>query len=88
MSDKNKLTLIFIIGGIEVSVEANLNSPLQAARNKALEQAKETGREPDQWEIKDASGKVLDPKMKVKDLGLEDGVKLFLGPKVSGGGCC
>lgn len=86
MSEK-KLTIIFIIGGEEVSVEANPNAPLQAARNKALEIAKETGREPDQWEIKDANGKVLDPAAKVKDLGLKDGVKLFLGPKVSGGGC-
>ncbi len=86
MSER-KLNIIFIIGGEEVTVPANPNAPLQAARNKALEMAEETGREPDEWEIKDDSGNVLDPTVKVKNLGLKDGAKLFLGPKVSGGGC-
>lgn len=86
MSGK-KLTLVFVIGGDEFSVEANPNSPLKAARNIALGMSKdEGGREPDEWDVKDSSGKVLDVNEKIEKFNFSSGDKLYLTPKVSGGG--
>ena len=87
MSDK-KITLVFVVGGDNISVDANENEPLQAARNKALGKSKDdSGRAPDEWDVKDLSGQILDDvKKSVGEYGFTDGTKLVLTPKVSGGG--
>lgn len=86
MSSKNMITLIFIVNGVDVRLEANLNEPLKAARNKALADSNNTGRPMDEWEIHNAAGQPLDPDKKVGDLDLTDGTRLFLNLKVGAGG--
>ena len=86
MPSKNKLTLIFIINGVDVRIEANLNQPLHVARNKALEESNNTGRPMDEWEVHNEEGQALDPDIKVEELGLVDGSRLFLNLKVGAGG--
>jgi hypothetical protein len=81
-----KLTLVFVVGGEDVAVEINPNAPLKAALEKALAKSGNTGRPPNDWEVTDEGGSVLDPSTKVEDLGLQDGARLFLTPKVSKGG--
>lgn len=83
---KKEITLVFIIGGEEVSVEANIHTPLHVARDEALKKGEHSGRGGDDWEIKEVSGNILDPSRKIDELSLEDGAKLYLNQKVSGGG--
>ncbi len=86
MSSKNSITLIFIVNGVDVRVEANLHSPLKEARNRALADSNNTGRPMDEWEIHNAAGKPLDPDKKIEELGLTDGTRLFLNLRVGAGG--
>ncbi len=86
MTSHNKITLIFIVNGVDVPVEGNIHEPLKAARNKALADSNNTGRPMDEWEIHNDAGKALDPDKKIADLGLVDGARLFLNLKVAAGG--
>jgi hypothetical protein len=83
---KEKINLVFVIGGEEILVETNMHSPLHVCRDEALRAGQHTGRGGDDWEIKDANGNILDPNQKVAELSLQDGAKLYLNQKVSGGG--
>lgn len=86
MASHNKITLTFIINGVDVPIEANSNQPLTVARDKALKASNNTGRPVDEWEVHNENGEALDPHKKVKDLGLADGDRLFLTLKVGAGG--
>ena len=86
MSSKNKITLIFIVNGVDVPVEANIHEPLKVARNKALQDSNNSGRPVDEWEVHNDEGQSLDTDKKVQDLGLVDGARLFLNLKVGAGG--
>ncbi len=86
MVSNNKITLIFIVNGVNVRVEANVKEPLKAARNKALADSNNTGRPMDEWEIHNTAGQSLDPDKKIGELGLTDGTRLFLNLKVGAGG--
>ncbi len=86
MTAHNKITLIFIVNGVDVPVEANIHEPLKVARNKALTDSNNTGRPMDEWEIHNDAGQALDPDKKIEDFGLADGARLFLNLKVGAGG--
>jgi len=86
MKKTNKITLIFIVNGVDVPVEANLNEPLKVARNKALEESNNTGRPMDEWEVHNDEGQALETDQKIEALGLVDGARLFLNLKVGAGG--
>jgi len=86
MASPNKITLIFIVNGVDVPVQANLNQPLKVARNQALKDSNNTGRPEDEWEVHNDEGAALDPTQKINDLGLSDGDRLFLTLKVGAGG--
>jgi hypothetical protein len=86
MTSHNKLTLIFIVNGVDVPVEANIHEPLKVARDKALRDSNNTGRPMDEWEIHNDAGQALDPDKKIVDLSLVDGARLFLNLKVAAGG--
>lgn len=86
MKQHNKITLIFIVNGVDVPVEANLNQPLKVARNKALEESNNIGRPMDEWEVHNDEGQALDSDKKIEELGLVDGARLFLNLKVGAGG--
>ena len=89
MPSKNKITLIFIVNGVDVLVEANINEPLKVARNQALKDSNNTGRPVDEWEVHNDEGEALDPTKKIEELeelGLVDGARLFLNLKVGAGG--
>ena len=88
MGTRNKINVIFIIGGDEINVEANIHEPLHVARNAALSKSKETGRkDPNEWDIKDENKNLLDPSKKVETFNFQENVRLYLVPRVSGGGC-
>lgn len=87
VAEKNhKLRIVFIINGVDFSIDANVNAPLMEAVQQALAESKNTGREPDEWEVRDASGVLLEKNRTPKDLGLSEGVRLFLSLRVGAGG--
>ena len=83
---KNKMTVVFVVNGVDVPVEANIHEPLRAARDKALAESGNTGRPVDEWQVTDDQGQELAPDSKLEDLGLPDGARLFLTLKVGAGG--
>jgi len=87
MNTQKSLLIIFIIGGDEIEIEANLHEPLHAARNAALAKSRETGRkDPNEWDIKDEEKNLLDPERKLESFNFPPKVRLYLVPRVSAGG--
>lgn len=86
MKSHNKINLIFIVNGVEVTVEANVHEPLKVARNQALKDSDNTGRPLDEWEVRNTEGTPLDPNMKIEELTLVEGTRLLLNLKVGAGG--
>ncbi len=86
MASKNKIVLTVVVSGTSTEVEANVNSRLHTVVNKALEQTGNTGQPPENWELRDASGKTLDTESKVEDSGIVENVTLFLNLKAGVGG--
>jgi hypothetical protein len=81
-----KIKIIFIINGQDYPIEANIQAPLMEAVQRALAESDNTGRPPDEWEVRDASGVLLEKNRTPKDLGLHEGARLFLSLRVGAGG--
>lgn len=84
--NKNLVELIFIINGLNVTLQANVNAPLAEAVAKALADSGNTGRPPSEWQVRDANGVLLDTQRKLKDFNFTDGTRLFLSLGVGAGG--
>jgi hypothetical protein len=85
--ENNFIDLVFVVNGEDVDIpKFNINEPLHAARNKALADSGNTGRPPDEWEVRTEAGVLLDPKSKLDSLGLKPGTRLFLTLAVGAGG--
>lgn len=82
----NKIELVFIINGANFSLNANVNEPLIAAVEKALQESGNTGRPAAEWQVRDANGVLLEMNRKIKDFGFKDGTRLFLSLAVGAGG--
>lgn len=82
----HKIKIVFIINGQDFPIEANVNAPLMEAVKRALAESNNTGREPDEWEVRDANGVLLEKHRTPKDIGLLEGVRLFLSLRVGAGG--
>ena len=78
--------LTISVSGTPTQVMANLHEELTAIVERALHQTNHFGQPPDQWDLKDQAGTVLDQHQKVQDLHLAAGATLFLSPKAGIGG--
>jgi len=84
---EHTITLVFIINGEDVSVDTSVNAALISAVERALSKSGNTGRrDPQEWELRDSSGVLLDSRRSVKELGLVNGARLFLSLRVAAGG--
>lgn len=82
----NKQTLTIVVNGTPVSVEANVNAPLRTVIQKALDEAEAVGQPPENWEMRDADGNLLDPERKVETFGFTAATVLSLSLKAGVGG--
>lgn len=80
----NEVDVTFVINGEDVTVKANPNQPIEAVRNKALQESENTGRPPNEWEIR-LGGVLIPPHTKVGSLSLV-GAKLMMNLAVGSGG--
>lgn len=83
---KHKLTLLFVVSGQNVELDVNVETPFQAAIARALETSRNTGRPPQDWELRDERGTLIDPATKIGDYRLANGTRLFLTLRVGAGG--
>lgn len=86
MSHPNEVDLTIVVNGQAVSVKANSHAPLQTAALHALQQSGNSGQPIENWELRDASGQVLDAARKVGDFEFPAGTSLFLNLKAGVGG--
>jgi hypothetical protein len=82
----NKIQIAVIVNGQPTVVEANVNAPLGTIIPKALEQTGNTGQPPDNWELRDAQGQLLDTSQKISSFDFPADVQLFLNLKAGVGG--
>ena len=82
----NKIQLAVIVNGQPTVVEANMNAPLHTIIPRALEQTGNTGQPPDNWELRDAQGTLLDTGPKISSFNFPADVRLFLNLKAGVGG--
>jgi hypothetical protein len=84
--EDHKTTLVFIINGVEYPVNVNVEAPLAVAVERALVESRNTGRPPDEWEVRNPAGVLLEKGRTIEDLGLKNGTRLFLSLHVGAGG--
>lgn len=82
--DKVKFTIS--VTGQPVTFEAGLDEPLAAVRAKALELSGNVGRAPEDWDLKDEAGTVLDLDRTVRDYHFGKEAFLFLSLKAGAAG--
>lgn len=81
----NKQMLTVVVGGQPVAIEGNLQAPLHTVVPQALKASGNAG-EPQDWELRDTNGNLLDLDRKLKDFGFVAGVTLYLNRKAGIGG--
>lgn len=86
MSNPNELNITIVVNGQPVGVTGNLHAPLRTIMLEALHKSGNSGQPIDNWELRDAGGKILDPAQKLEDLHLQAGATLFLNLKAGIGG--
>ena len=82
----HKMRLVFIINGVDLSIDVNMDAPLIEAVQRVLEESNNTGRPPEEWEVRDVGGVLLEINRTPKELGLQEGARLFLSLRVGAGG--
>jgi hypothetical protein len=75
------VAITVVVNGQPVLIQAVEQQPLHVVRQKALEETKNLAQPPENWEIKNEAGDVLDPDKKVGEFGFGKEVTLFLSLK-------
>lgn len=82
----HEFTLVFIINGQDFKITADPNAPLGLAVAQALRESGNTGRPPEEWEVRDVEGVLLEQRRTPTELRLRGGARLFLSLQVGAGG--
>jgi hypothetical protein len=81
-ADFDPIELTFIVNGEEIHFIAYERDTLTIIRHKILALNHNTGRPPEEWEIRNVEGARLDPEKLVQDYHFANGERLFLTLKV------
>jgi hypothetical protein len=79
-------TLVFIINGEDYPTRVDPRLPLSLAVQRVLTDSGNTARPAEEWEVRDASGVLLETNRTPHDLRLHNGARLFVSLKVGAGG--
>jgi hypothetical protein len=83
---EHRIQIVVVVNGQPTLVEANLHSPLETIIPRALEQTGNTGQPPENWELRDAQGTLLDTSKEIASFDFPPDVHLFLNLKAGVGG--
>ena len=86
MSDPKKISITVVVSGQPTVVDVITNAPLSTIIPDALHQTENSGQPPENWELRDADGNLLDLNKKIEDYGFPPKVRLFLNQKAGVGG--
>ena len=86
MSMPKKLSITVVVNGQPTVVDAVEDAPLHTIIPDALHQTENSGQPPENWELRDADGNLLDLNKKIGDYGFPPKVRLFLNLKAGVGG--
>ncbi len=78
---KNKITLKIVVNGQPFDVKGNINAPLHTLIPEALKTSNNVGQPPENWELKDVGGTVLDGSKKIGEFNFTKDTTLFLSLK-------
>ncbi|ODT03001.1 MAG: hypothetical protein ABS52_11215 [Gemmatimonadetes bacterium SCN 70-22] len=84
-AEKTRFTIV--VNGTPTELEQNVNSPLRAVIERALGETGNVGQPPENWELRDEQGVLLEPDRKIGSYGFAGAVTLFLSLKAGVGGC-
>ena len=82
----NEMDITVVVNGQPTTVKAKLNAPLHTIIPRALEQTGNSGQPPENWELRDAAGTLLDLSKKIEEYGFPANTTLFLNLKAGIGG--
>lgn len=86
MSAPKKISITVVVNGQPTEVNAFDDAPLSAIIPDALRQTENSGQPPENWELRDADGTLLDLDKKIEDYGFSPKIRLFLNLKAGVGG--
>ena len=86
MPTPKKISITVIVNGQPTVVDEAKNAPLSTIIPDALRQTGNSGQPPENWELRDADGNLLDLNKKIGDYGFTDKARLFLNLKAGVGG--
>lgn len=86
MPAPKKDTITIVVNGTAVEVKANDNAPLHTIVNKALADTQNSGQPATNWDLKTASGQILDQSKKIGEFNFPENVVLYLSLKAGAGG--
>lgn len=82
----NKIEIVVVVNGQPAHITANANAPLRSIIEKALHDTGNAGQGPENWELRDGNGALLDLGAKIGSFDFQPGVRLFLNLKAGIGG--
>ena len=86
MSTPKKIPLTVVVNGQPTVLDVVENAALGTIIPDALRQTENTGQPPENWELRDADGNLLDLDKTIGDYGFPAKVRLFLNLKAGVGG--
>ena len=86
MSDQKKISITVVVNGQPTVLDVIADAPLGTVIPEALHQTENSGQPPENWELRDADGNLLDLDKKIGDYGFPPKVRLFLNLKAGVGG--
>ena len=86
MATSKKISITVVVNGQPTVVDALEDSALRTIIPDALRQTGNSGQPPDNWELRDVDGALLDLDKKVGDYGFPEKTRLFLNLKAGVGG--
>jgi len=82
----NDIEVTVVVNGQQVQVSGNRNAPLHTIIPKALHDSGNVGQPPENWELRDVAGALLDINQKIEAFNFNAETKLFLNLKAGVGG--
>ena len=86
MTTPKKLSITIVVNGQPTVVDAVEDAPLGTIIPDALRQTENSGQPPENWELRDADGTLLDLNKNIGDYGFPEKTRLFLNLKAGVGG--